>query len=140
MTQWLQPVQDKACHLFTEVERWGEELEQVVSIVEQRLEGPVNDALIQEFTEQEVVAQQQVEEAQAKLEAFEADLPRSEWLGTSHSWVLALYWPLTKIWRTLVTFDQFWDFDRLVEGRAQGKAEIAGSWPLIREFLGFGFM
>jgi hypothetical protein len=28
--------------------------------------------------EQEAMAQQQVEEAQAKLEAFEAELPRSE--------------------------------------------------------------
>jgi hypothetical protein len=28
-------------------------------------------------------------------------------------------------WRTLVMFDHFWDFDRLVEGGAQGEAEIA---------------
>jgi hypothetical protein len=34
----------------------------------------VNDAVIQEFVEQEVIAQQQVEAAQAKLEAFEAEL------------------------------------------------------------------
>ena len=27
-------------------------------------------------------------------------------------------WPLTKFWRTLVMFDQFWDFDRLVEDGA----------------------
>jgi hypothetical protein len=38
----------------------------------------VNEAVIQEFAEQEVVAQQQVEAARAKLEAFEAELPRSE--------------------------------------------------------------
>jgi hypothetical protein len=25
-------------------------------------------------------------------------------------------WPLTKFWRTLVIFDHFWDFDRMVEG------------------------
>jgi hypothetical protein len=37
-------------------------------------------------------------------------------------------------------FDQFWDFNRLVEGGAQGEAEIVGSLPLIREFLGLGFM
>jgi hypothetical protein len=54
-------MQDKACQLFTEVESRGAKLEQVVSAVEQRLEGPVNDTLIQEFAEQEVVAQQQVE-------------------------------------------------------------------------------
>jgi hypothetical protein len=50
VTQRLQPVQDKACQLFTEVESRGAELEQVVSAAEQRLEGPVNDALIQEFS------------------------------------------------------------------------------------------
>jgi cation transport ATPase len=47
-------VQEKACQLFTEVENQGVELEQVVSTAEQHLEGPVSDALIQEFTEQEV--------------------------------------------------------------------------------------
>jgi hypothetical protein len=78
VTQRLQPVQDKACQLFTEVESRGAELEQVVITAEQCLEGPVNDAVIQEFTEQEVVAQQQVEAARAKLEAFEAELVRSE--------------------------------------------------------------
>jgi hypothetical protein len=35
-------------------------------------------------------------------------------------------WPLTMFWRTLVTFDQFWNFNRLVECRAQGEAEIRG--------------
>ena len=55
-SQWLQPVQEKACQLFTEVEIQGVELEQVVSAAEQHLEGPVNDALIQEFTEKEVIA------------------------------------------------------------------------------------
>jgi hypothetical protein len=49
-----------------------------VSTTEQRLEGPVNDTLIQEFTEQEAVALQQIEAAQAKLEAFEAELLRLE--------------------------------------------------------------
>jgi hypothetical protein len=67
-------VQDKACQLFTEVESRGAEPEQVVITVEQRLEGPVNDAVIQEFTEQEVIAQQQVEAAQAKLEVFKEEL------------------------------------------------------------------
>jgi hypothetical protein len=78
VTQWLQPVQDKACQLFTEVESRGAELEQVVTIAEQRLEGPVNDTVIQEFTEQEAIAKQQVEAARAKLEAFEAELIRPE--------------------------------------------------------------
>ena len=57
VSQRLQPVQEKACQLFTEVES-RVELEQVVSIVEQCLEGPFNDALIQEFTKKEVVALQ----------------------------------------------------------------------------------
>ena len=47
-------------------------------IVEQRLEGPVNNALIQEFTEEEEIAKKQVEAARAKLEAFEAELIRPE--------------------------------------------------------------
>jgi hypothetical protein len=51
-------VQEKACQLFTELENQGVELEQVVSTAEQRLEGPINDALIQEFTEQEALALQ----------------------------------------------------------------------------------
>jgi hypothetical protein len=78
ITQKLQPVQDKAYQLFTEVEGQGEELEQVSTTAEQRLEGPVNDAVIQEFVEQELVAQQQVEAVRAKLEAFEAELPTSK--------------------------------------------------------------
>jgi hypothetical protein len=78
VTQQLQPVQDKACQLFTEVESRGAELEQVVITTEQCLEGPVNDAVIQEFTEQESIAQQKVEVARAKLEVFEAELVRSE--------------------------------------------------------------
>jgi hypothetical protein len=49
-----------------------------VTAVEQCLEGPVNEAVIQEFIEQEALAQQQVEAARAKLEDFEAELPRSE--------------------------------------------------------------
>jgi hypothetical protein len=53
-------VKDKECQLFIEVESQGGELEQVVSATEQLLEGPINDALIHEFAEQEVVAQQQV--------------------------------------------------------------------------------
>jgi hypothetical protein len=51
-------------------------LEQVVVAVEQHLEGPFNEAVIQEFFEQEALAQQQVEVARAKLEDFEAQLPR----------------------------------------------------------------
>jgi hypothetical protein len=54
--------------------------------------------------------------------------------------VLGECWPLTKFWRSLVRFDLFWDFDRLVKGRAQVKVEIAGSLPLFRELLGFGLM
>jgi len=46
--------------------------------VEQCLEVPVNDAVIQEFIDQEAKAQQQVEETRATLEDFEVELPRSE--------------------------------------------------------------
>jgi hypothetical protein len=61
--------------IFTDIEGRGEELEQVVTAAEQCLEGPVNEVVIQEFFEQEVVAQQQVEVARANLEDFEAELP-----------------------------------------------------------------
>jgi hypothetical protein len=76
ITQWLQPVQDKACQLFTEVEIRGVELEHVVTTTKQCLEGPLNDAVIQEFTEKEVISKKQVEAAQAKLEVFKAELIR----------------------------------------------------------------
>jgi hypothetical protein len=78
VTQRLQPMQDQACLLFTEIESQGAELEQVVLSAEKCLEGLVNDTLIQEFIEQEATTKQQVEVAQAKLEAFEVDLVRSE--------------------------------------------------------------
>jgi hypothetical protein len=78
VTQRLQPIQDEAYQLFTEIEGRGEKLEQVVTTAEQRLEGPINEAVIQEFTEQEVMAQKQVEASRAKLEDFEAELVRSE--------------------------------------------------------------
>jgi hypothetical protein len=71
-------VQEKACQLFTEVKIQGVELEQVVSATEQRLEGPVSDALIQELTKKEAVALQQVEESRAKLGAFEEEFLRPE--------------------------------------------------------------
>jgi hypothetical protein len=37
-------------------------------------------------------------------------------------------------------FDRFWKFDMLGKGRVQEEVEIAGSWPLLRNFLGLGFM
>jgi hypothetical protein len=55
-TQRLQPVQDKACQLFTEIESQGTELDQVVHTAKQCLEGPVSNALVQELAEQEAVA------------------------------------------------------------------------------------
>jgi hypothetical protein len=44
--------------LFEEIEGRGAELEQVVTAVEQCLEGYVNEAVLQEFVEQEALAQQ----------------------------------------------------------------------------------
>ena len=72
----IQLVQDKAYQLFTEVEGQGAELEQVVTIEEQHLEGPINDEIIHGFVEKEFVAQQKFETAQAKLEAFDVELVR----------------------------------------------------------------
>jgi hypothetical protein len=54
------------------------ELEKVVTATKQRLEGPVNEAVIQEFTEQEAVAHQQVEAARDKIKAFKEELVQSE--------------------------------------------------------------
>jgi hypothetical protein len=56
VTQRLQPVKDEACQLFEDIEGRGEELEQVVTAVEQCLEGPINKEVIQEFVEQEALA------------------------------------------------------------------------------------
>jgi hypothetical protein len=53
-------------------------MEQVVTIVEQRLKGPVTEKLIQAFTEQEALVKRQVEVARAKVEAFTTVFPRSE--------------------------------------------------------------
>jgi hypothetical protein len=50
VTQRIQPVQDKACMLFYEIESQGAELEQVVITAEKCLEGPMNDTVILEFT------------------------------------------------------------------------------------------
>jgi hypothetical protein len=61
VTQRIQPIKEKAYQVFTEVEVQEEELEQVFTTAEQRLEGPINVAVIQEFVEQEVTTQQQVE-------------------------------------------------------------------------------
>ena len=78
VTQRLQPVKYKDYQVFTEAEGQGAEIEQVSTTAEQCLEGPINDAVIQEFVEQEVIAQQQVKASRAKLEAFEAELPTLE--------------------------------------------------------------
>jgi hypothetical protein len=62
--------------LFEEIEGQGTLLEQVVATVEQQLEGPINELVVQEFSKKEVVAQRQVEAALAKLETFEVELPK----------------------------------------------------------------
>jgi hypothetical protein len=58
VTQRLKPIQDEVCQLFIEIEGRGAELKQVINVAEHHLEGPVNEAFIQEFAEQEVVTQQ----------------------------------------------------------------------------------
>jgi chromosome segregation ATPase len=49
VTQKLQPVQDEACKVFEEIEGQGSQLDQVVATVEQCLEGPVTEKMIQEL-------------------------------------------------------------------------------------------
>ena len=46
--------------MFEEIEGQDSQLDQVVVIVEQRLEGPITKQIIQEFVEQEALAKQQV--------------------------------------------------------------------------------
>jgi hypothetical protein len=46
VTQKLQPMQDEACMIFEEIEGQGSQLDQVVTTVEQRLEGPVTEKTI----------------------------------------------------------------------------------------------
>jgi hypothetical protein len=50
----------------------------VVTTVEQCLEGPVIEKVIQEFVEKEALAKQHVEATRAQLKAFEVEFPRSE--------------------------------------------------------------
>jgi hypothetical protein len=45
---------------------------------EQHLKGPVNNALIQEFTKKEEITKKQVEVARAKLKVLEVELARPE--------------------------------------------------------------
>jgi hypothetical protein len=51
--------------LFSEIETQGTDLEQVVISIEQCLDGPINDALIQEFIEQEAATIQHVKVARS---------------------------------------------------------------------------
>jgi hypothetical protein len=78
VTQRLQPIQHEAFQLFIEIEGQGAELEQVITVAEQCLEGPINEVVIQEFIEQEAMEQQKVKASQAKLKAFEEELPKAE--------------------------------------------------------------
>jgi hypothetical protein len=55
VTQRLQPIQDKYFQLFEEIEGRRTELENIVVVVEQRLEGPINETVIQKFLEQEAL-------------------------------------------------------------------------------------
>jgi hypothetical protein len=63
VTQKLQLVQDKACKVFEEIDSQGSQIDQVVAAVEQHLEGPLTEKIVQELIEQEAKARQQVEEA-----------------------------------------------------------------------------
>jgi hypothetical protein len=64
--------------VFEEIEGQGSQLDQVVVIVEQCLEGPVTEKMIQELIEQEAQVKNQVKASQVNLEAFELELTRLE--------------------------------------------------------------
>ena len=53
VTQRLQLMQEEAYSVFEDIEGQGSQLDQVAATVEQRLEGPVTEKMIQEFVEQE---------------------------------------------------------------------------------------
>jgi hypothetical protein len=56
-------VQDEACTLSEEIKGQGLYLEQMVTMVEQCLEGSVTKKVNQEFVDQEALVKQQVDEA-----------------------------------------------------------------------------
>jgi hypothetical protein len=60
VTRRLQLVEDKAYTFFEEIEGQGLQLDQVIATVEQILEGPVTEQVIQEFAKKETLAKQQV--------------------------------------------------------------------------------
>jgi hypothetical protein len=134
VTQRLQPVQDKAYQFFTEVEGRGAELEQVVTAAEQCLEGPVNDAVIQEFTEQEAIAQQQVEAYRAKLEDFEENYPdQVTWdeSQVSVGGLLALDQVLGDPWSSLTYFGTSTACRRRSARRSRYRGISAPFWVLF---------
>jgi peptidoglycan hydrolase CwlO-like protein len=51
VTQRLQSVQNEAYTLFEEIKGQGSQLEQVVTTIAHRLEGPVTEQVVHEFTE-----------------------------------------------------------------------------------------
>jgi hypothetical protein len=67
-------MQDEACKVFEEIDGQVSQLDQVVAIVEQHLEGPITKHMIQDLAEKEAQAKQQVETARVKLKAFEVAL------------------------------------------------------------------
>jgi hypothetical protein len=77
-SQKLQPVQDESCKVFEEIEGQGLQLDQVVAAVEQCLEGPITEKMIQELAKEEAQEKQKVKETQVKLDALEATFPRPE--------------------------------------------------------------
>jgi ABC-type Zn2+ transport system substrate-binding protein/surface adhesin len=76
VTHKLQPVQDEACKVFEDIYGYDSQLYRVVATIEQCMEGPVTEKMIQELAEQEAQVKKQVEEAQVKFKAFEATFSR----------------------------------------------------------------
>jgi hypothetical protein len=52
----LQPVQDEACTVFEEIEEQGAHMGEVFTTVEQRLEGPFIETVIQKFAKMEALS------------------------------------------------------------------------------------
>jgi hypothetical protein len=62
--------------VFEQIEGQGSKLDKVAATIEQHLEGPVTEKMIQYLAQQEAQAMKNVKESQVNLKAFEAALTR----------------------------------------------------------------
>jgi hypothetical protein len=130
-------VQDEACTLFEEIEGQGAQLEHVVTTVEQRLEGPVTEQVLQEFTEQEALAKQQFEVARGLQGTVSQIRVTQDESQVSVGGLLAVDQVLRKHWSCLTIFGTSIGWSKT---KRPGRAKITGSRPFCGLFWILGFM